>query len=27
VTGTYDLEFRKDGKHAVTVFHIVRGKK
>jgi hypothetical protein len=27
VTGTYDLEVRKDGKHAVTVFHIVRGKK
>ena len=27
VTGTYDLEVRKDGKHVVTVFHIVRGKK
>ena len=27
VTGTYDLELSKDGKYAVTVFHIVRGKK
>ncbi len=27
ITGTYDLEVRKDGKHVVTVFHIVRGKK
>lgn len=27
ITGTYDLEVRKDGKHAVIVFHIVRGKK
>lgn len=27
VTGSYDLEIRKDGKHVVTVFHIVRGKK
>ena len=27
VTGTYDFEVRKDGKYAVTVFHILRGKK
>jgi len=27
VTGTYDLEVRKDGKYVVTVFHIARGKK
>lgn len=27
ITGTYDYEIRKDGKHVVTVFHIVRGKK
>lgn len=27
VKGTYDFEVRKDGKHVVTVFHIVREKK
>jgi hypothetical protein len=27
IKGTYDFEVRKDGKHASTVFHIVREKK
>jgi hypothetical protein len=27
VTGTYDLKVCKDGKHVVTIFQIVRGKK